>query len=99
MKNAEEISYRDDWLAVDGVPTKFLTWGTWVEDLRDEDVVLMITGNPGITEFYLQFLNELHKLLKIPIWAVSHAGKLCYQLMRYRTFEIILQVSFHFSFV
>jgi len=70
------MTFREDWLLVDGVPTKFLAWGTWVEDLKDEDVVFMITGNPGVTEFYLQFLSELHTLLQIPVWAVSHAGTL-----------------------
>ena len=78
------MSFKEDWLLVDDIPTKFLTWGTWVEDLKDQDVVLMISGNPGITEFYMQFLSELHTRLKMPVWAVSHAGNLILVLSVYR---------------
>lgn len=70
------MTYREDWIMVNNVPTRILTWGTWVEDLKDdENLVFVITGNPGVVDFYEQFLEELHKNLKMPVWAVGHAGK------------------------
>lgn len=70
------MTYKDEWLLVDDVPTRILTWGTWVEDLEDnQSIVLVITGNPGVVDFYGQFLEELHTKVKMPVWAVSHAGK------------------------
>lgn len=71
------MTFREGWLLVDDIPTRFLTCGKWVEDLENEqNLVFIIPGNPGVAEFYIQFVNELHENLKMPVWAVCHAGEL-----------------------
>lgn len=52
-----------------------MTWGGWIEDDLDSDSVLVcVPGNPGITDFYFYFLENLHSLIGIPIWVINHAG-------------------------
>lgn len=70
------MAFKDDWLLVNDVPTRFQTWGAWVEDLEDnQNLVFVITGNPGVVDFYEQFLADLHARVKMPVWAVCHAGE------------------------
>ncbi|KXJ69269.1 hypothetical protein RP20_CCG028031 [Aedes albopictus] len=60
------------------VPTHILTWGKWIEEsLGDhKEVVLCITGNPGLPGFYTQFLSTVHECLnkEMPVWVIGHAG-------------------------
>lgn len=68
-------SYREGWISVNKILTCVITWGCWIEDLQEnQDVIFMITGNPGITKFYIKFLSKIYRHLNIPIWIVSHAG-------------------------
>ena len=38
--------------------------------------ILIITGNPGLGGFYIDFMDTLYNNLdvKTPIWCLSHAG-------------------------
>lgn len=66
------------YLKINGVPTKVVTWGQWVEEdfsnREDKKLILCVPGNPGITAFYVEFLQNLHNRTNIPVWIVSHAG-------------------------
>uniref|UniRef100_A0A3Q2D5X7 Lipid droplet-associated hydrolase n=1 Tax=Cyprinodon variegatus TaxID=28743 RepID=A0A3Q2D5X7_CYPVA len=46
-----------------------------LKDLNLEDMKgsLLSSGNPGMVEFYRSFMQTLHSLLGLPVWAVSHA--------------------------
>jgi len=51
------------------------SWGTWIEDANTpENIILVICGNPGITQFYKDFLNALYEKLHMTTWVVCHAG-------------------------
>jgi len=69
---------KEAYLKINGVPTKVVTWGQWVEEdftnCEDKKLILCIPGNPGITTFYKEFLQILHNRTNIPVWIVSHAG-------------------------
>lgn len=68
---------KEDFVSVNGVPTHVITWGGWVEDKLNADhkeIVLLITGNPGLAGYYSAFLKKLHYRLGVPVWAVSFAG-------------------------
>lgn len=62
------------------VPTQVITEGRWVEEGLAEfgrkDLVIVITGNPGIAEFYEGFIRmlKLRLLSEVPIWVIGHAG-------------------------
>lgn len=67
----------EGFVTVNGVATHVITWGGWVEDQLNADhkeIVLLITGNPGLAGYYTTFLTRLHSRLGIPVWAVSLAG-------------------------
>lgn len=68
---------KEGWVNVKGVPTHIFTWGQWIEDEFDQnEVILMITGNPGTPGFYTSFCSTLYDELdkKIPIFLIGHAG-------------------------
>ncbi|XP_065208898.1 lipid droplet-associated hydrolase [Planococcus citri] len=71
--------YKENWSIVEDVPTRILTWGADLDELKSNkdkytEMIFVITGNPGIADFYIEFLNKLHELVQIPIWVISHAG-------------------------
>ncbi|ODM95532.1 Lipid droplet-associated hydrolase [Orchesella cincta] len=68
---------------VNKVPTKVLTFGTGIGDnlLDVKHLVLVFPGNPGIIDYYREFMKELYVRLRnkypkenIPVWGISHAG-------------------------
>lgn len=67
-------------LNVNGVPTQIITEGRWVEEGLAEygkkDIVVVISGNPGIAAFYEGFIKTLKSRLpsEIPVWVIGHAG-------------------------
>lgn len=68
---------REGFVNVNGVSTHVITWGGWVEDTLNTDhkeIVLLITGNPGLAGYYTTFLTRLQSRLGVPVWAVSLAG-------------------------
>ncbi|XP_055547534.1 lipid droplet-associated hydrolase [Wyeomyia smithii] len=60
------------------VPTHIMTWGKWIEEsLGDiDEIVLCITGNPGLPGFYTKFLSTVYECLdkRKPVWVIGHAG-------------------------
>ncbi|XP_058454853.1 lipid droplet-associated hydrolase isoform X2 [Malaya genurostris] len=60
------------------VPTHIITWGKWIEEsLGDcKEIVICITGNPGLPGFYTKFLSTVYECLnkEIPVWVIGHAG-------------------------
>lgn len=67
-------------LQINGIPTQVITEGRWVEEGLAEygkkDIVLVITGNPGIAEFYEGFIKTIKSRLpsEVPVWVVGNAG-------------------------
>ncbi|CAD7089063.1 unnamed protein product [Hermetia illucens] len=64
---------------INEIPTHVMTWGKWIEESfadHEREVVICITGNPGLPGFYTQFLSTLHNNLdaKTPVWVIGHAG-------------------------
>ncbi|KAJ8664255.1 hypothetical protein QAD02_005917 [Eretmocerus hayati] len=62
------------------VPTEVITYGRWIEEgiVADgkKDIVIIITGNPGIPAFYKEFAENIQSKLptEVPIWIVGHTG-------------------------
>lgn len=70
---------KEGFIEVNSVPTHIFTWGKWVTDEWDtetKEIVLLITGNPGLGGFYTAFCSTLYEELdhKVPIWCIGHAG-------------------------
>ncbi|XP_050585303.1 lipid droplet-associated hydrolase [Bombus affinis] len=67
-------------LRINGIPTQVITEGRWVEEGLAEygkkDIVLVITGNPGVAEFYEGFIKTIKSRLptEVPVWVVGNAG-------------------------
>lgn len=60
---------------VNGIPTRVRTWGQSVnEPFKKKEVILFISGNPGITGFYITFLATLYQCLQgqTPLWAIGN---------------------------
>lgn len=75
--SSSSVKARDLWVDVNGVPTRVLCWGQPIDEDNKHElkrVVMCVCGNPGITEFYEKFLQEVYRTLKVPVWVLSHAG-------------------------
>uniref|UniRef100_U5EJC0 Lipid droplet-associated hydrolase n=1 Tax=Corethrella appendiculata TaxID=1370023 RepID=U5EJC0_9DIPT len=64
---------------ISNIPTHIMTWGKWIEESFDEnekELVICISGNPGLPGFYTKFLSVLHSTCnrEIPVWVIGHAG-------------------------
>ena len=62
---------------INSVPTHVFTYGKKLnEEFGDQkELVISITGNPGLAGFYLPFLSTLHQELnELPVWGIGHAG-------------------------
>ncbi|XP_015371842.1 PREDICTED: uncharacterized protein LOC107167346 [Diuraphis noxia] len=71
------VKARDLWVDVNGVATRVLCWGQSIDQDNKHElkrVVLCVCGNPGVTEFYEKFLQEVYRVLNVPVWVLSHAG-------------------------
>lgn len=79
---ADDLQFlHQDFVIVHGIPTHVVTCGRWLDEpLPDKDsrkfLILFIPGNPGVIEYYIEFLKALYEGLQraIPIWGISHAG-------------------------
>lgn len=70
---------KEGFVQINGVPTHIFTWGPWIEDKLEEsvqEIILVITGNPGLGGFYTAFCSTIYDELdqKSPIWLIGHAG-------------------------
>lgn len=55
---------------VNGIITEVLTWGDPFGK-GIENVIVCITGNPGVPDFYIDFATELYKTLQLPICIIG----------------------------
>ncbi|KAF6200196.1 hypothetical protein GE061_006498 [Apolygus lucorum] len=66
----------EKWLEINDVPTCIQVWGGWTEEeIPTDTVILIVTGNPGITDFYVTFMKALQaKCGNYPVWVIGQAG-------------------------
>lgn len=68
------------WVIIENVPTKVVTWGKRLDDPFNtkKEVILFVTGNPGITGYYLYFLAFLYNLIldSTPIYLIGIFNKI-----------------------
>ncbi|KAJ8948426.1 hypothetical protein NQ318_007949 [Aromia moschata] len=64
------------YIELNGVQTKITTWGRWIEESSSviEDIVIIVTGNPGVSGFYDLFAKTIHEKLGYSVWCIGHAG-------------------------
>ncbi|XP_063697459.1 lipid droplet-associated hydrolase [Culicoides brevitarsis] len=74
---------QEGYIDVGGIPTHVMCWGKWISDRfdnSDNELIICVSGNPGLIGFYSKFLGKLYESLdvchgkKIPIWGIGHAG-------------------------
>lgn len=56
------------------IPTHVMAWGPWIEEsFERKEVVICITGNPGLVGFYTKFLSCISDTIghDIPVWIVG----------------------------
>lgn len=56
------------------VPTHIFSWGHWIEESFDKkEVVLCITGNPGLPGFYTEFMSTIYQTVgpDMPVWLIG----------------------------
>lgn len=69
----DDIHRTSEVIPILGMPTHILKYGV----IRHTGVLfLLIPGNPGIAEFYDEFMKVLYQNsnYSIPVWTISHAG-------------------------
>uniref|UniRef100_A0A182J0U2 Lipid droplet-associated hydrolase n=1 Tax=Anopheles atroparvus TaxID=41427 RepID=A0A182J0U2_ANOAO len=72
------LNMQESYPVIAKVPTHIFTWGKWIEEsLGDQkEIVLCITGNPGLPGFYTKFLSTVYECLnkELPVWVIGQAG-------------------------
>ena len=58
------------------IPTHIMTWGKWIEESwnnNEKELIICITGNPGLPGFYTKFISTMHDDLgqEIPCWIIG----------------------------
>lgn len=80
MQGEVALGFRDGFVRLNRVPTHVITFGGWVrEDMSRYDhkmLILVIPGNPGMIEFYKDFMETIYVTLgmRVPVWGISHSG-------------------------
>lgn len=65
---------QEKWETICGVPTRIYRWDKSLdkESFKKKDIVLCITGNPGLAGFYTIFLSALYRFLSdTPVWCIG----------------------------
>lgn len=64
---------QEAYVNINSIPTHIFTWGKWIEEtLTEKEVVICITGNPGLPGFYTEFAGTLQKELgDLPVWVIG----------------------------
>lgn len=65
---------REAFVNISEVPTHIMTWGHWIEEsFPKKEVVICITGNPGLPGFYSKFMSSIHDTVgtEIPVWVIG----------------------------
>ncbi|EDW92818.1 lipid droplet-associated hydrolase [Drosophila yakuba] len=67
---------QEAYVNINSIPTHIFTWGRWIEEtITEKEIVICITGNPGLPGFYTEFAGTLQKELgDLPVWVIGHAG-------------------------
>lgn len=67
---------QEAYVNINSIPTHIFTWGRWIEEtITEKEIVICITGNPGLPGFYTEFAGTLQKeLVDLPVWVIGHAG-------------------------
>lgn len=58
---------------LNNVQTHLITWGNPF-NCDGRDVIVCITGNPGVPDFYIEFASTLHSSTGLPICVIGQAG-------------------------
>lgn len=71
---------QEGYVVINSVPTHIYTYGKWIEEKFDEDtkeIVLIISGNPGLPGFYTTFASTLYDEFqkRVPVWVIGQAGE------------------------
>ncbi|XP_021193565.2 lipid droplet-associated hydrolase [Helicoverpa armigera] len=64
---------KNEFLTLNHVQTHIITYGDPFH-CNGKDVIVCITGNPGIPDFYIEFGAELYKSTGLPLCIIGHAG-------------------------
>lgn len=64
---------KHEFVTLNQVQTHLITFGNPF-DCDGKDVIICITGNPGIPDFYIEFAAELYKSTGLPLCIIGHAG-------------------------
>ncbi|KAJ2948087.1 hypothetical protein O0L34_g9884 [Tuta absoluta] len=70
---AQGNSIQFSYLTLNKVSTELITWGNPFHS-KVKDVIICVTGNPGVPDFYIEFGEQLHKSTGFPVCVVGHAG-------------------------
>lgn len=65
---------REAFVNICDIPTHILTWGNWIEEsFTKKEVIICITGNPGLPGFYTQFAATISETVgsDIPLWIIG----------------------------
>jgi len=79
---------QEAFININSIPTHIISWGPWIEEsFSKKEVVICITGNPGLPGFYTQFMRTIHENIDpdIPVWVI---GELVYILNSSTTFVL-----------
>lgn len=81
---------REGFVNINCIPTHIFTWGNWIEDsIEKNEVVICITGNPGLAGFYTQFMSTISQKIgaDVPVWVIGlclrtiYSTGICYELI------------------
>jgi hypothetical protein len=67
-------------LKVNNIATEIISCNPWTDNeiIEDEkqDIIVIITGNPGIPAYYEEFAISLQNSLlrELPLWIIGHTG-------------------------
>lgn len=65
---------QEAFINISDIPTHVMTWGHWIEEsYNSKEVVLCITGNPGLVGFYTKFMSCISETIgrEIPVWIIG----------------------------
>lgn len=95
--NCKPDRMQEAFVNINEIPTHVMTWGKWIEESfadHEREVVICITGNPGLPGFYTQFLSTLHNNLdaKTPVWVIGeHCIRFHFNL--HLSYDFLLKVT------
>jgi pimeloyl-ACP methyl ester carboxylesterase len=78
--------------------TDILEYGCHINQETLDKVIVIIPGNPGVTDFYDSFAKKLHFTLKIPVIVVGYLGH-SFEHTELKTFSIHEQMEHKYQFL